>query len=247
MLEFFRDPAWQFVGALLALIAIAITIILYILQSKRKKVSYDICSNSPLLTLKEEIEGKVKILYENQPVTNVHMIVFKLVNNGNVPILSSDYERPIVAIFEGEDTKIMSAEVVDKSPSSLSGTLTQDRNTITFPMILLNPRDYISVKCLLSNYKKSIKVHARIAGVKEIPQITDLPARSLIGMLIGTTVMIIGISLLESSGAPISESVKLPRNTLGWTMAVSGYLSIGFIFMHNKRFLNALLRASQIL
>ena len=58
MIELLRDPLWQFVGAILGFVAIGITIIIFWLQRTRKSLSYEILSNTSLLTIKEELEGK---------------------------------------------------------------------------------------------------------------------------------------------------------------------------------------------
>ena len=96
MSEFFRDPIWQFVGALLALLAIGISIYFFFLQRKKKALSYRILTDTELLTVDEQIKGEIKIIYGKLPIQNVHLLVMKVENNGNMPILSSDFEEPLL-------------------------------------------------------------------------------------------------------------------------------------------------------
>ena len=61
-MELLRDPVWQFVGAVLAVLAIVASIAIYRLQKVPKRLAYEIVSRSTLLTVKEEIESKVQVL-----------------------------------------------------------------------------------------------------------------------------------------------------------------------------------------
>ena len=99
MVELLRDPLWQFVGAIFGLVAIGIAILIFWLQRTRKSLGYEVISNTSLLTIKEELEGKLQILYEKESVNNVQLIVIKLINTGNLPIASNDYELPLRLIF----------------------------------------------------------------------------------------------------------------------------------------------------
>jgi membrane protein YdbS with pleckstrin-like domain len=60
--DFLRDPMWQFAGALFAVFALVVAVIAIFAQVKRKQLSYEIVNNIPLLTLEEEIAGKLRVL-----------------------------------------------------------------------------------------------------------------------------------------------------------------------------------------
>ena len=76
MLDFLRDPIWTFIGAALAIVAIVVPILLWVFQQKRKMLSYE-RSVTPLLTVKEEIAGRLKVLFDDQPVQNIFLMVIK--------------------------------------------------------------------------------------------------------------------------------------------------------------------------
>ena len=75
MTEVLRDPVWTFVGAALAILAIIVSIFLWAIQRRKKTLSYDVISSFSLLSVREEIEGKLKVLFEENPVKNVHLLV----------------------------------------------------------------------------------------------------------------------------------------------------------------------------
>ena len=59
MFDILRDPLWQFAGAILAVLAIAISIVLYRLQRQSKELIYEIVSSTPLLGIQEEVDKKL--------------------------------------------------------------------------------------------------------------------------------------------------------------------------------------------
>jgi hypothetical protein len=93
MVDLLRDPLWQFVGAVLVVVALMVSVTIFFAEKKRKELSYEILSHSEILSATEEIEGKLKILFKGEVVRNVHLLIVKLINSGNTPITSTDYER----------------------------------------------------------------------------------------------------------------------------------------------------------
>ena len=100
--EIFRDQIWNFIGVIIACVTLLITVILYFLQKHKKGLSYEILSKTSLLTNKEKLEGKIKILYDDNEVQNVKFLEIKILNTGNIGIPSSDYERPLRFIFDAD-------------------------------------------------------------------------------------------------------------------------------------------------
>src|SRR5688572_11946711 len=118
MLEIFQSSVWQFVGAVLALLAVVIPISIYLKQRRRKTLSYIVLSSTDLLSVQEEIKGQIKILFNDDPVESVRLYVIKLVNSGNTSITKDDYEHPVSIEF-GKNAKVLSYEVTDKVPDNL--------------------------------------------------------------------------------------------------------------------------------
>jgi hypothetical protein len=90
-MEFLRDPIWQFVGAIIAVIGVIAAVWIYSLQKSKKSLSYNILASNELLTASEEIRGRIKILFDKKPVENVHLLVMQITNDGNLPILPADF------------------------------------------------------------------------------------------------------------------------------------------------------------
>ena len=197
-MDFLRDPIWQFIGAFLALIALFVSIYLFILQRRKKTLAYEILSETELLTMKEGFEGKVQILFEGQNVENVHLLVLKVINNGNIPIASSDFENALTFIF-GKDGNILSAEIIDTSPKTLKPTFTANQNKLILNPTLLNSGDIITFKLLLTQYDGEIEVDTRIIGVSEVKKATEQRTQSMYISVIGGVISIISIIALFST------------------------------------------------
>ena len=172
MLEIMRDPFWQFLTvAIIAIIAILVTIILYLIQRQRKSLSWEIISNTPLLSIDEEIRGDLQVLFAGKPVHDVQLIIFKIINSGNVPIKSTDYERPI-KLKLGENALILTAKVIDKNPSSLETPIKNEGTSVVLEPTLMNEGDSFTIKMMVNQFDDQITVNGRIEGVKDIQKTT---------------------------------------------------------------------------
>jgi len=156
---------WKVIIGALALIVGVITLIYFQWWRNRKRLSYEILSNVDLLSTEKEIQDKVEIRYEGQPVKNVRLIVIKLINDGYVPIKKDDFEKRVRFVFP--DAKILTSEKVKFHPENLATQMAYRDDWAEMDPALFNRGDYIQFKVLLSNYSK-MKIDARIVGVSSI-------------------------------------------------------------------------------
>jgi hypothetical protein len=247
--EILRDPLWQFIGVILAVLAIGVSILIYLLQRNRKSLSYEIISNTSLLTVNEKVEGKLQILYEGTPISDAQLIVIRVLNSGNVPILETDYKLPLQFVF-GKGAKILSAEVTDKVPDNLPATVTSNDNSFEFKSTLLNSKDSITVKALVSDYQGRPKPVARIIGVNSVEPITDFELGSLSLMLVGFILLVIGMSnlFIAIGSAPTRAAVPADKVAISFILLLPGYI-ISFIGMfrtkHYRELILTIIRGSR--
>jgi len=198
MSDIFRDPIWQFIGAILAIIAILTSVGLYLRQRRHKQLSYAILSQTPLLSMAEEIKDKLQVLYEGKIVRQVHLIMVKIMNSGKIPILSTDFVIPINLDFEG--ARILTAEIHKTSPQSLEASINIEDNMAVVSPNLLNEGDAITLKMLVSEFKDKIMVKGRVVGVKEIRELVARTSRWNRGMYIGIVIQLCGLAGMFLSG-----------------------------------------------
>jgi hypothetical protein len=90
-----KNPVWQFVGVMVAVVAIAVTVVLYYNGRPVKKLQVDILSNSPLISMSTDTPKEIQILYKAKPVQTLSLILLRLANTGTEPIKESDYSEPV--------------------------------------------------------------------------------------------------------------------------------------------------------
>lgn len=197
MQEIIRDPLWQFVGAILALVAIALSILLPLIQRRSKRLSYEVISKTALLNIDKEITGRVEILLDGKPIKDVSLAVVKIINSGTVPIPANDYERPICLRF-GNNARILSYEIIDRIPESLQPKIyMKDENeaNVTLEPVLMNGGDSVSLKVLISEIEENIEVDGRIIGVREIDKVINYKRPSSRELLFKALCLLVGLIL----------------------------------------------------
>jgi hypothetical protein len=170
MLEFLRDPAIQ---AVLVLVGIIVTIIVYWKQRQRKSLGYEVLSCTPLSsvdrkTLDNYRRVGLQFKFHGQTIRQGHFITVKVTNTGNVPIKKDDYDEEINLTF-GEKAKILATRVVEKKPDTIPVTMSwSEAHKVIISKILLNSKDSFVVELLVSDFDGKVRVGGRIVGVKEI-------------------------------------------------------------------------------
>lgn len=167
MLDFLRDSIWNFIAVVVAIIALLIPF----LQRKRKELSYRIVVNTPLVSVSEELEGRVKVLLDDQPVSRVNLLIVAFANTGNVPILANDYYKPIQISINANAQILPSLEIVETDPIELKpySEIINNSQIIIMPC-LLNPSDSFQMRILVSDFNNELEVESRIVGIKSIKE-----------------------------------------------------------------------------
>jgi hypothetical protein len=147
MLELLRDSIWQFIGAVLGLIAIVIALRGNLIQQKRKRIGFEVVTVSPLLT--EHLQGKLRIIYIGKELSDAYMVVVKITNHGHLPIASADYERPLT-IHVDDAFKILSADIseYERKEYGISVSQQNDHEAQISPTVL-NPDESFEVQLLI--------------------------------------------------------------------------------------------------
>lgn len=180
---------WQIISIV---VAIGVPLSLFIIQRwiQRKELSYNIISRTPLLNLQGKNKWDIQILFDKKPVQDVDLIEIEILNSGHQEIRPNDYEYPISFNF-GENTKILSAEKSEVNPESLQPSIRIEGLKVVIDPILLNPKDSITIKMLVSRYEKKPTPNVRIAGIKDIKDARESSKKLAIlnavsGMIAGT-------------------------------------------------------------
>ena len=239
MLELLRDSVWQFIGALLALIAIAVSLVVFHKQNQRKRVSYEVLADIPVLTIKEENALGLQISFRGEAVEKPGLFFLRIHNSGNTPITSADYEHPIQVAF-GDGAKILAAEIVDSSPQKLPIKVSHGDSAASFSQSLLNPGDSFTCRILGSNLPDRYEVLGRIAGVSRIERLTEKPAYFGLLTLVGVVLMLVAFFFSPSPRSQMPWETRLEE--LPFVIAI--FAGGGLVLF--QRFLDAASRGSRL-
>ena len=216
--ELLRDPVWQFVGAALGLLALIVSVVSVMVYRNRKRLSYEVVTHTRLLTVDEEIEGRVKVTYDGHQVSGVRMVIVHLHNSGNVPIEKEDYDRPLGFWVKG-GPKVLTAEVVKTKPPDIRARVETMENTVYLDNILLNPGDALSLKLLYTGDGPLIPV-GRIKGVSEIKEKKQRSTLTVTLLAVLTILFLqIGLYIGDGAAAIASFLVALVMLILLWVQA----------------------------
>lgn len=215
MIEVLRDPMWQFIGGVLA---IATTFLIYYLQRQSKSLSYEILAKNRLLTINEELEGRIKILFDNKPTSDISLLSIKIFNSGNIAIPTSDYEHPI-SLSLGVKTSILSGTITNISPKNLKVKIQIENNHVLITPCLLNATDSITIKLLMTDFNNEIEFDARIVGVKEIRNATNKATK----FDIATSILIIAILLIPPYYLITRNFIGIVLSSSTMMMKISGF------------------------
>jgi len=208
MFEMLRDPIWQFVAVVLALAGVLVPIILFLRQRGRKQVGYEILAQTPLVSVRGGLEEEVVVLFAGQIVENVHLVMLRIVNSGNLPITTGEFESPVTLEF-GPDSQVLTAEISDTSPDDLEAVLviTESKRAVRLLPCLLNHGDSITIRMLVSEFTGDMHVAGRIVGVARIQQVAV--RRLLPQPALGLVLLVLQVALLLVWLGAVSKGVLL--------------------------------------
>lgn len=239
-METLNNLNWNLIGGLLAGLSLLATIIIFILQKNKKRLAYEIIAETSLLTTKEKIEGKLKILYEDREVQNVKFFEIKIINSGNVGIPATDFEKPIKIKFS-ETSKILSCEVIENSPNSLDTKVILSEAEISIEPLLINSKDYFILKAIVSDIEsEDFKINARIKDVKEVKRL-DESNQALFWQSLGLIFIITGMVLVAISDKSHEKINWTIENYINMGLLVAGCIFLLFGTTKDKRLFEMLL------
>lgn len=171
----YKDPNfWTIISIIAGFVIMIVT--LYV-QRRHKSLVYTLLTETQLLSVDDEIKGKLQITLDGIAVQDVHLVLLRFWNNGNTPITKSDFDEEPLKISLPNGTKILSVKVVEKKPGTLQPKLIlTSPNEFMIKPLLLNKQDHFTIKFLAAEYANNLSVQARIVGVKDVKRISSIIA-----------------------------------------------------------------------
>ncbi|NER97959.1 MAG: hypothetical protein F6J86_29630 [Symploca sp. SIO1B1] len=174
--------SWSFFGFLLGAIGLPLGgfgVWAYF-NSPSPKLTYEVLTNTPVFDIREENVDKLQVVYDGVDITNsqltLQVINFRVINNGRVDITKSMYDpenAPLgLRISVGEIVQapvIIAASDDEYLKDNLKVEIVK-QNEIQFNPVILNSRDYFTVKllALVPNGTVDLQPIGKIAGISKI-------------------------------------------------------------------------------
>jgi len=200
-----RDPAARTV---LSVLAVCVTVSLFLLtqRQRRKALTYSV-EETRVLSVHDEVKGRIQILFDGTPASDVCLIKIKVKNSGGEPIRVNDFDRALRFQWENS-ARILLAEVVRTRPLNLRPAVSAGVSEFVLEPLLLNRGDWIEIKALVSQ-GGLFSVDGRVVGITEVKRQENIDpfvrrlfmfasgmAALLVLMLVGT-----GLGVLKPNGA----------------------------------------------
>jgi hypothetical protein len=183
---------------------------------------YTVVSITPLGPTKAPGFSDLRLLKGETAIENPHLATVRFVNNGDVPILASDFAGPLTirisgfaqpgALFKGKSGEELlvdftpykgplkqgipvfrDARVAGAKPENIPVTLSVAGNVVTIAPLLLNPSDEFIVELLVSGSSPSLVADARVAGIKAIE--LQQPGSNMGRRLSGAIYFVVAVAL----------------------------------------------------
>lgn len=171
---FLRDPVWQFVGVLIALVAVSLSLWLGLRRTHRLAYEFRI---DTLATVAPTLAGQVQIVFRGEVVADVKLVLIRILNAGTQSIRTGDFEQAIRVSF-GVAARVLSVQVEKRRPADLPVRPTVEVDAENSPTaigvapLLLNPGDFFTLKAFVSGGESAPQFAGRVAGVKEFEMLS---------------------------------------------------------------------------
>ena len=172
------NPLQTAAVAISALILLT-SITLYYKNKRIKKLSYSILTDTTITPHSEELSGRIKLCYEENPgdlvsIRDGRLFVIKFSNDGKEPIKPADFTEPISISLDPQAT-ILDKDIIECPDALEKPKLDICQNIAILKPLLLNEHDYVTIKLLLtgSKEKTDFRIRARIVGVTSIKSVED--------------------------------------------------------------------------
>lgn len=147
------------------MVSICLSIYFYRKNKKKKELSFQEISKTPLIT---QVHKSVSIHIDDIEVKqNLNLVILKISNSGNEPIKKEDFETDISINFTRHyrNSRIYDSELYKKNPKDLRCDIYIDESSeeLGIKPLLLNPKDELTIKLLVTDYDE-IEFSSRIIG-----------------------------------------------------------------------------------
>jgi len=177
---------WKFLFSGAATLAALFAAWLPYFQSPTTAIEVRLVSQSALqpIVSKDKAFG-LEMTIDKVPVNDPYLSVLQIVNVGNKPVPSTDFERPLEILLD-KNRAILRTEITEVNPKDLKPIIESNKELILMRPMLLNPNDSITLSVLTSGGLPTFTPSSRILGISSVTlsNIQEIKPMSSINLLI---------------------------------------------------------------
>jgi hypothetical protein len=177
------DIPTYFYAPAATLFGVSVSVCLWIMNQRRKELSYQVLRGDELVNVKGEAKRRVEVRFDGKPVEDAHLVVVCITNTGHLPINPGDYQGKL-AICVNPGSSILMADVIETVPGDLDERLPEQnghksliekihKERLILQPVLLNEENSLSVQMLVKNYAGKVTVSGHVQGVRAIRQVSE--------------------------------------------------------------------------
>jgi hypothetical protein len=159
---------WKFhLSMVVAILSVAVPVWLWKADQSSKELSVHVAAQTSLRPSPSVPIPDLKVVVGGQALNEPFVTVLKFHNSGTKPIAAADFESAM--LIEGQpQVGVSAAHITDRHPPNLAVSISVANDTCSISPLLLNPGDHFSVALVTANAQPTLRVNARIAGVKSV-------------------------------------------------------------------------------
>lgn len=208
ILSILRDSTWQFVGVVIAVVALIIAVISLAHQLRRKSLFVTVKGYQRLVDAElAKSDGDLSVTFKGKVVNKLSTLSLCFANNGSIPIASDDFDSPIEVSFKN-NPKFLRAHVSGASPEHLPVHVNIEGGLLAISPLLLNPKDEFTIEILLENmpdrtpYDVTPSIKSRIRGLRNVDFMSSyVPVAGIRTPIIGIEIYPATIAVVAIAGA----------------------------------------------
>jgi hypothetical protein len=158
-----KRPIYEISGLIVGVIAILVSVYIGLRAERSKAYSINYVAERALIATPGITSGQLQVTYAGNTVTRPHLFTLRIENVGEVPIVASDIDKPLLFTFDS--ARVLSAELGRRNPTDLDAEATHDSTHVTVKHRLLNPGDWFTLDILADGPPLWPRSSVRISGV----------------------------------------------------------------------------------
>jgi hypothetical protein len=200
----------RLIAPLATTIGIFVSVYLWVLNQKRKRLSYRVLSCGPILKVKGSSRKHLSVAFDGTSVDDACLIVVRLTNSGHLPITAGDYTTDLSINFN-PGSRVLMADVALSSPADLDDRVRQsdsnlgliknlEATRVVLRPVLMNDGDSVTYQIVVRNHRGGLNVRGHINGVSSVVEERKKPIVPRLLSGAGLLTILVSLLICEPTG-----------------------------------------------